>query len=127
MDFRRLRLPSSFIHFHAYFIIVFLSFVDHDHKTTFVPYILISRELLPRRLQLISTDTMGYVRSRKFCCCIPVRFGAFIMSSLYLVVGIALAAASWYGTRHLGEFFSSTALPTSARFRVGDFDADPIF
>ncbi|KAI0260776.1 hypothetical protein BC834DRAFT_899314 [Gloeopeniophorella convolvens] len=43
---------------------------------------------------------MGYVRSRKFCCCIPVRFGVFIMSTLGLIGGSIIAAVGWHGATH---------------------------
>ncbi|KAI0090638.1 hypothetical protein BDY19DRAFT_724285 [Irpex rosettiformis] len=34
---------------------------------------------------------MGYVRSRKFCCCLPVRFGVFCMALLGLVGGFGFS------------------------------------
>jgi len=34
---------------------------------------------------------MGYVRSRKFCCCLPVRFGVFCMALLGLAAGGAIS------------------------------------
>ncbi|KAI9464790.1 hypothetical protein F5148DRAFT_174806 [Russula earlei] len=43
---------------------------------------------------------MGYARSRKFCCCIPVRFGTFIISTLFLFGGGVIAAVGWYGAAH---------------------------
>jgi len=39
---------------------------------------------------------MGYVPSRKFCCCLPVRFGVFCMTILGLVFGSLLCAAGWF-------------------------------
>ncbi|TFY65717.1 hypothetical protein EVG20_g5368 [Dentipellis fragilis] len=43
---------------------------------------------------------MGYVRSRKFCCCLPVRLGVFIMTILSLGFGSAVAGVLWYGVLH---------------------------
>jgi len=39
---------------------------------------------------------MGSVRSHKFCCCIPVRFGVFILSTLCFVGGSIVAAVGWH-------------------------------
>jgi len=38
---------------------------------------------------------MGYVASRKFCCCLPVRFGVFCMSLLGLASGGAISTLGW--------------------------------
>jgi len=38
---------------------------------------------------------MVYVRSRKFCCCLPVRFGVFVMSLATLLLGGLVAVAAW--------------------------------
>ncbi|KAF8958411.1 hypothetical protein BDZ97DRAFT_1841994 [Flammula alnicola] len=35
------------------------------------------------------------VRSRKFCCCLPVRFGVFILSLVAMVGGSFVAAIGW--------------------------------
>jgi hypothetical protein len=35
------------------------------------------------------------VRSRKFCCCLPVRFGVFVLSLLAMVGGSFVAAFGW--------------------------------
>ncbi|TRM60375.1 hypothetical protein BD626DRAFT_131627 [Schizophyllum amplum] len=40
------------------------------------------------------------VRSRKFCCCLPVRFGVFVMTLIGLLGGGAVAIGSWYGLAH---------------------------
>ena len=45
---------------------------------------------------------MGYVPSRTFCCCIPVRFGVFIMSMLGLAGGSIIAAVGWHAVAHRG-------------------------
>lgn len=38
---------------------------------------------------------MPYVRSRKFCCCLPVRFGVFCMALIGLVGGGFFGVAGW--------------------------------
>ncbi|CDO74391.1 hypothetical protein BN946_scf184392.g2 [Trametes cinnabarina] len=38
---------------------------------------------------------MGYVRSRKFCCCLPVRFGVFCESLLGIAIGGLFAVVGW--------------------------------
>jgi magnesium-transporting ATPase (P-type) len=43
---------------------------------------------------------MGYVPSRKFCCCIPVRLGVFIISMLGFAGGSIIAAVGWYAATH---------------------------
>ena len=43
---------------------------------------------------------MSYVRSHTFCFCIPVRFGVFILSTLFLLGGGIIAIAGWYGATH---------------------------
>ncbi|KAI0045925.1 hypothetical protein FA95DRAFT_1494794 [Auriscalpium vulgare] len=43
---------------------------------------------------------MGYVRSRKFCCCLPVRFGVFLFTLLGIVGGGIVAAVGWHQTAH---------------------------
>lgn len=41
-----------------------------------------------------------------FCCCLPLRLGAFLISLFqFLLSGIA-AAALWYGLAHWRTFFS---------------------
>ncbi|KAH9991997.1 hypothetical protein BJV74DRAFT_835667 [Russula compacta] len=39
---------------------------------------------------------MGYVRSHKFCCCIPVRLGVFVMSTVGLLGATIVAAVGWH-------------------------------
>ncbi|KAJ7651831.1 hypothetical protein B0H17DRAFT_1101952 [Mycena rosella] len=46
---------------------------------------------------------MVYVRSRKFCCCLPVRFGVFVMSVAALLGGGLVAIAAWIQIAHLSE------------------------
>jgi len=46
---------------------------------------------------------MGYVASRKFCCCLPVRFGVFVMTVLGIVGGAVIGGVGWYETQHLGS------------------------
>ncbi|RDB26774.1 hypothetical protein Hypma_005290 [Hypsizygus marmoreus] len=38
---------------------------------------------------------MAYIRSRTFCCCIPVRFGVFILSLVGVIGSILCCAAGW--------------------------------
>jgi len=39
---------------------------------------------------------MGHVRSRKFCCCLPVRFGVFCSALIGLMAGGAFGGLGWY-------------------------------
>lgn len=36
-----------------------------------------------------------YVRSRTFCCCLPVRLGVFVLSLLAMIAGSFIAAVGW--------------------------------
>jgi len=45
----------------------------------------------------------SYVRSRTFCCCLPVRFGVFLLSLLALAGGGLLAIVGWMQLSHLKE------------------------
>ncbi|PCH38916.1 hypothetical protein WOLCODRAFT_29253 [Wolfiporia cocos MD-104 SS10] len=38
---------------------------------------------------------MGYVRSRKFCCCLPVRFGVFCAALLGIAYSTAFCVLGW--------------------------------
>ncbi|EKM53318.1 uncharacterized protein PHACADRAFT_259590 [Phanerochaete carnosa HHB-10118-sp] len=38
---------------------------------------------------------MGHVRSRTFCCCLPVRFGVFCMALVGLIGGGAIGVLGW--------------------------------
>jgi hypothetical protein len=38
---------------------------------------------------------MVYIRSRKFCCCLPVRFGVFVMAVLSLGLGGLASFGGW--------------------------------
>lgn len=38
---------------------------------------------------------MVYVRSQKFCCCLPVRFGVFVMTLAGTLFGGFVAVAAW--------------------------------
>lgn len=46
---------------------------------------------------------MVTVRSRKFCCCLPVRFGVICMALLGLAFGIALCTIGWFQVNELSE------------------------
>jgi uncharacterized membrane protein len=39
---------------------------------------------------------MTYVPSRTFCCCLPVRFGVFIITLLGMAGGVAFGGLGWY-------------------------------
>lgn len=47
---------------------------------------------------------MVYVRSRKFCCCLPVRFGVFVMALLGIFGGGAVSVVGWLQIKQLCEF-----------------------
>jgi hypothetical protein len=44
----------------------------------------------------------GYVRSQKFCCCLPVRFGVFVLSLVAMVGGSFVAAIGWIQVAQFG-------------------------
>jgi len=44
-----------------------------------------------------------YVRSRTFCCCLPVRLGVFLLSLLAMVGGSLIAAFSWIQISQLSQ------------------------
>ncbi|KAJ7254703.1 hypothetical protein B0H12DRAFT_1114907 [Mycena haematopus] len=46
---------------------------------------------------------MVYVRSHKFCCCLPVRFGVFVMSLAALLLGGLVAVAGWIQVKNLPQ------------------------
>ena len=68
---------------------------------------------------------MVYVRSRKFCCCLPVRFGVFCESILGIAVGGFFAVAGWIEIHAMRECFivASTGLgnPVRVRCLMGQF------
>ncbi|KAJ7103753.1 hypothetical protein C8R44DRAFT_344025 [Mycena epipterygia] len=43
------------------------------------------------------------MRSQKFCCCLPVRFGVFVMSLLALLGGGLVAVVGWIEVKNLHE------------------------
>jgi hypothetical protein len=45
----------------------------------------------------------SYVRSQTFCCCLPVRFGVFLLSFLAFAGGGLLAIVGWWQLSHLKE------------------------
>jgi len=38
---------------------------------------------------------MSYIRTRTFCCCLPVRLGVFLLTAVGLIVGTIVAVAGW--------------------------------
>jgi len=52
---------------------------------------------------------MVYIRSRTFCCCIPVRFGVFILSLLGVIGGAIISAAGWIQVYQLRTHEAGTA------------------
>ncbi|OCH89180.1 hypothetical protein OBBRIDRAFT_778889 [Obba rivulosa] len=58
-------------------------------------------------------------RSRHFCCCIPVRAAAFIMSLLTLVASGAAAALAWYILWEIDHHASGfTNVPTDSKIVI---------
>ena len=47
---------------------------------------------------------MPYVRSRKFCCCLPVRFGVFCEIILGIAVGGFFSVAAWLQINKFSEY-----------------------
>jgi hypothetical protein len=47
---------------------------------------------------------MVYVRSRKFCCCLPVRFGVFVIAILGIIGGGLVSLAGWLQIKQLSAF-----------------------
>jgi len=45
----------------------------------------------------------SYVRSYTFCCCLPVRFGVFVLSLLALAGGSLFAVIGWIQLSHLKQ------------------------
>jgi uncharacterized membrane protein len=45
----------------------------------------------------------SYVRSHTFCCCLPVRFGVFVLSLLALAGGGLLSILGWIQISHLKQ------------------------
>ncbi|KIM76853.1 hypothetical protein PILCRDRAFT_825831 [Piloderma croceum F 1598] len=46
---------------------------------------------------------MVYVRSRKFCCCLPVRFGVFVIAILGIIGGGLVSVAGWLQIKQLSQ------------------------
>jgi len=46
---------------------------------------------------------MVYIRTRKFCCCLPVRFGVFIMTVFGTIVGGLVCIAGWLAVSHFNQ------------------------
>ena len=54
---------------------------------------------------------MPYVRSRKFCCCLPVRFGVFCESILGIAIGGFLSVAAFL---ELSQISKPVPFPSSS-------------
>ncbi|KAL1747359.1 hypothetical protein HDZ31DRAFT_31975 [Schizophyllum fasciatum] len=59
------------------------------------------------------------VRSRKFCCCLPVRFGVFVMTLLGLLGGGLVAAGSWYAVAHKDKNYAARVDSTALKVTGG--------
>ena len=46
---------------------------------------------------------MVYVRSRKFCCCLPVRFGVFCEALIGIAIGGLFAVGGWLQIHSMRE------------------------
>jgi len=46
---------------------------------------------------------MVYIRTRTFCCCLPVRFGVFILSILGVLAGGVLSIGAWMAVAHIAS------------------------
>jgi hypothetical protein len=44
---------------------------------------------------------MAYVRTRTFCCCLPVRFGVFVLATLGVLIGGLLTIGGWLQVAHM--------------------------
>jgi uncharacterized protein YacL len=51
---------------------------------------------------------MVYVRTRTFCCCLPVRLGVFILAILGVLIGGFLTVAGWLQVANLTQHPLST-------------------
>jgi hypothetical protein len=51
---------------------------------------------------------MVYVRTRTFCCCLPVRFGVFLLSIIGVIVGGLLSVGGWVQVSNLAQQALST-------------------
>ena len=56
-----------------------------------------------------------YVRSRKFCCCLPVRFGVFCESLLGIAIGGFFGVAAWIEIAQLSESPAAASCATKGR------------
>ncbi|KAI5888752.1 uncharacterized protein SCHCODRAFT_02637595 [Schizophyllum commune H4-8] len=57
------------------------------------------------------------VRSRKFCCCLPVRLGVFVMTLFGVCGGGLIAGVSWYTLAHKESNYAARV--DSTELKVG--------
>lgn len=55
---------------------------------------------------------MVYIRSRKFCCCLPVRLGTFVLTIFAMGVCGLAAGAGWYEIINRGKVLARNDLIT---------------
>jgi len=46
---------------------------------------------------------MVYIRTRRFCCCLPVRFGVFVMTAFGTLAGGLVSIAGWLAVSHFNK------------------------
>jgi len=46
---------------------------------------------------------MVYIRTHRFCCCLPVRFGVFVMTVFGVIIGGLVSIAGWLAVSHFNK------------------------